>query len=104
MDGNARRFESFAEFYPHYLAAHSTRANRRLHFLGTTLAVLLAIAFAASGDWRLLAAVPLAGYGFSWAGHVLFEKNRPAAFRHPIYSLLGDLLMAWQMFTGRVKL
>jgi hypothetical protein len=96
------KFQSFAEFYPHYLAAHHRRANRRLHLAGTITAILIALAACVLRDWRLLPAIPVAGYGFSWAGHFLFEKNRPAAFTNPLYSLLGDLLMAWQMLTGKI--
>jgi hypothetical protein len=95
--------KAFAEFYPLYLAAHENRANRRLHFAGTITAILLSVAACLLWDWRLLAAAPVAGYGFSWAGHFLFEKNRPAAFTNPLYSLLGDLLMAWQMLTGKIR-
>jgi hypothetical protein len=98
-----REFDSFSDFYHCYLAAHENRANRRLHVAGTMSAVLVTLSFIATGDWRLLAAAPIAGYGFSWVGHFFFEKNRPAAFRHPLYSLAGDLLMTWQILTGRIR-
>jgi hypothetical protein len=52
--------------------------------------------------WLLAALV--CGYGFAWIGHFFFEKNRPATFTHPIYSLMGDWMMFWQVLTGRVKL
>jgi hypothetical protein len=99
-----RRFASFAEFYPCYLAEHSNRANRRIHLAGQLAAVALLVTFAATLDWRLLAAAPVAGYGLSWFGHLAFERNRPATFGHPVYSLLGDLVMCKDMLTGRVKL
>lgn len=97
-------FASFREFYPFYLDEHSNRACRRMHFIGSTL-VLAAIALAlASGNawWLLLA--PVAGYGCAWIGHFAFEKNRPATFTHPLYSLMGDWVMYWQMLRGKIKL
>lgn len=95
-------FGSFREFYPYYLAEHSNRWNRRLHFAGQVLAVSLLVGFAATLNWWLLLAVPVAGYGVSWVGHFLVEGNRPATFRHPLYSLRGDVAMCRDMLTGRV--
>ena len=99
-----RSFRSFAEFYPFYLAEHSDRRNRRLHFVGSTL-VLLCLAV---GAWRreplMLLAAPLCGYGFAWIGHFAFEKNRPASFQRPLYSFLGDWVMYKDLWTGRLPL
>jgi hypothetical protein len=50
----------------------------------------------------LLWAMPVAGYSFAWVGHFFFEKNRPATFQHPFYSLLGDFVMYRDMVLGRV--
>lgn len=96
-------FNSFAEFYPFYLAEHSNRSCRRLHFAGSTL-VLAVIALALiSGQLRWLWLVPVVGYGFAWIGHFVFEKNRPATFKHPLYSLLGDWVMYGQMWRGKIR-
>ena len=92
----------FAEFYPAYLAEHSDRTCRRLHFVGTTLGLAAAAAAVATLDWRWLAAGLVAGYGFAWVGHFFFEKNRPATFSHPFYSFLGDWVMWRDMLTGRI--
>lgn len=98
-----RHFNSFAEFYPFYLAEHRSSTSRRLHFVGTSLVIFL-LAFAlGSGRWWLLWLVPLAGYGFAWAGHFFFEKNRPATFKHPFYSLLGDFVMYRDMLLDRIS-
>lgn len=98
------RFKRFAEFYPFYLSEHRNRTCRRLHFLGSSLVLLvIGLAGAARNPWVLLLA-PVAGYGFAWAGHFLFEKNRPATFRYPWYSLLGDWAMFRDILTGRIKL
>ncbi len=95
------RFSSFREFYPYYLGEHSDRRCRRLHFIGTTLVVAcIALAVVVSPWW--LIGMPIAGYGFAWIGHFGFEKNRPATFKHPLYSLMGDWVMYADMVRGRV--
>ena len=97
------QYNSFRDFYPHYLNQHSNRHCRRMHFLGTGLAIVLAAAAVATQSGWLLLAVPLAGYGGAWAGHFLFERNQPAAFKNPWWSLRGDFVMFGQMLTGRIK-
>lgn len=99
---NTKRFNSFAEFYPYYLSEHSDSTCRRLHFIGTSLVILILALTIAKGAWWLLWALPLAGYSFAWAGHFFFEKNRPATFQHPLYSLFGDFVMYRDMILGRV--
>lgn len=100
--GNTQRFASFAEFYPYYLAEHSNSTSRRLHFVGTSLVIaIVTYAFATFNPWLLLG-VPIVGYGFAWAGHFFFERNRPATFRHPFYSLMGDFVMFRDMVTGKL--
>jgi hypothetical protein len=100
--GAAGHFGSFADFYPHYLREHQNRTNRRLHFAGTTLVILIALSAATTGAWAWLLALPVAGYGFAWVGHFFFECNKPATFTHPLYSLVGDFRMYFDMWTGRV--
>ena len=98
------RYTTFREFYPFYLSEHAERMCRRLHFIGSWLVIgVLAIAILlADARWLLLA--PLFGYGFAWAGHFFFEKNRPATFTHPLYSLAGDWVMFWDILKRRVSL
>ncbi|MFZ5562094.1 MAG: Mpo1-like protein [Pseudomonadota bacterium] len=95
-------FRSFAEFYPYYLGEHADRTCRRLHFAGTTAVIGLVAAALAVGPRSLLWGVPLAGYGMAWIGHFFFEKNRPATFQHPFYSLWGDFVMYKDMLTGKI--
>jgi hypothetical protein len=101
---SSRRFARFAEFYPYYLGEHSDPTCRRLHVFGTSLAIALAIAAVVLGEWWLFAAVPVAGYGFAWVGHFFFERNRPATFRHPLYSLAGDFAMFRDVIARRIRL
>jgi hypothetical protein len=93
---------TFAEFYPYYLSEHLDPTCRKLHFAGTTLVLLLVIAACVTQRWGLLWLLPVAGYGFAWVGHFGFEKNRPATFRHPLFSLAGDWVMYWQLITGKI--
>ena len=96
------RYRSFRDFWPHYLREHSRPATRRLHYAGTGLVLLIAVAALATGEWRLLVALPIAGYGFAWFSHVAVERNRPATFTYPIWSLAADFKMAWLWATGRL--
>ena len=100
---NVKRFNSFAEFYPYYLSEHSNSTCRRLHFIGTTLVILILTLTIGRGAWMLLWALPLAGYSFAWVGHFFFEKNRPATFKHPLYSFIGDWVMFKDILTGKIK-
>ena len=100
---STQRFASFHDFYPFYLREHSSRVSRRLHVIGTSLALVLALVAIVTQTWVLLWAVPVAGYAFAWAGHFFFEKNSPATFRHPLYSLLGDFVMLRDVITGRLR-
>ena len=89
-----KRFASFREFYPFYLGEHRNRTSRRLHFIGSCGVIVLAVTALVQRDARWLLAALACGYGFAWVGHFFFEKNRPATFRHPLYSFVGD----WAMF------
>ena len=98
------QYKTFRDFYPFYLSEHRHPVCRRLHFIGSTL-VLAAIAAAilTRNAWWL-AAAPIAGYGFAWVGHFFFEKNRPATFTYPLYSLAGDWKMFGDILRGRIRL
>src|SRR3989338_3804621 len=96
-------FTSFEQFYPYYLSEHSNLTCRRLHFVGSTL-VLVTLAFVlVTGNWALVWLRPLLGYGFAWVGHFFFEKNRPATFTYPWYSLMGDWVMYKDILTGKIR-
>jgi hypothetical protein len=92
---------SFADFWPHYVRAHSREKTRLLHAVGSVLAlVLVGVSFAVS-LWFLIA-VPLVGYAFAWYGHFFVEHNKPATFGHPFYSLVADYRMLFLMMAGRM--
>ena len=96
-------FTSFGAFYPYYLREHADPRNRVLHFVGTSLVLALLVTAAVRGEPRLLLALPVAGYGFAWVGHFVVEKNRPATFTYPLWSLMGDFRMYGEMWLGRVS-
>ena len=100
----SRRFASFSEFYPYYLSEHANRVSRRLHFAGSCGVLVLTGVAIAKADARWLLAALASGYGCAWIGHFFFARNRPATFRHPLYSLAGDWVMFRDILLGRVEL
>ncbi len=95
------RLASYEEFWPYYVSEHSRPDTRVLHFVGTSLVLASLAAAVLVSPWWLLAA-PFAGYGFAWAGHFFCEKNRPATFTYPLWSLRGDFRMYRLMLLGRM--
>ena len=96
-------FASFREFYPFYLSEHSNVACRRLHFVGSSLVLGCLVALVSTmNPWWLLAAL-FCGYGFAWVGHFFFEHNKPATFKHPFYSFIGDWVMYKDILVGKIK-
>jgi hypothetical protein len=94
------QFASFEEFWPYYVRAHSNKTNRRLHFVGTTLAMGCVGAAALLRRPSLLLAAPVVGYGFAWVGHFVFQKNVPATFGHPAWSFKADFVMWSKIANG----
>jgi hypothetical protein len=97
------RYRTFREFYPFYMSEHANRTSRRLHVVGTTLGLALACVAIVTREWWLILAALVSGYAFAWVGHFFFERNRPATFRYPLYSLLGDLRLWWETVTLKVR-
>ncbi|MES2855845.1 MAG: DUF962 domain-containing protein [Bdellovibrionota bacterium] len=92
---------SFEEFWPFYLREHSLPSNRRLHFAGTMLVHLILVYSILAGSLSALVLLPILGYGFAWVGHFIVEKNRPATFKHPLWSLRGDFKLFYLMCRGK---
>lgn len=98
-----KQYKTFQEFWPFYLGEHAAPANRGLHFIGTSLALLqIFFAFTSQRFWMLLTAL-VTGYAFAWIGHFFLEKNRPATFTYPWFSFRGDWKMWALMLTGRLE-
>lgn len=99
-----QKYSSFAEFYPYYLQEHANPTCRLLHFIGSSLVLLLVGYCLISGAYQYLFGIPVIGYGFAWVGHFFYEHNRPATFKHPVYSLMGDWVMFKDILIGKVSL
>lgn len=93
------RFRTFSDFYPFYLAEHLNPTCRRLHFAGTSLAVVLLVGALVSQRWWLILVGFVVGYAFAWVGHFFYEHNRPATFQYPLFSFMGDWRMWWAILT-----
>lgn len=89
-------YSSFKEFYPFYLSQHQDPTCRGLHYVGSLLVIAIFIAAIITGKLVSLILLPIVGYGFAWLGHFVFEKNRPATFDYPLYSLKADWVMLGQ--------
>ncbi|MGO9835462.1 MAG: Mpo1-like protein [Polyangiaceae bacterium] len=94
---------TFDDFWPHYVHAHRHPVNRALHYAGTSAAIgsVAAAALTLNPAWLLVA--PIAGYAPAWVGHFVFEKNKPATFEHPLWSLRGDLKMFSLAVRGKMR-
>lgn len=98
-----KKYNSLKEFYPYYLTEHSDATCRVLHFIGTFLVFGLLFSAIFTQIWWLLALIPVVGYGFAWVGHFFFEKNKPATFQYPGYSLASDFILFFDLLTGKRK-
>jgi hypothetical protein len=96
------RFPTFADFYPFYLSEHTHPVSRRLHFVGTSLALMLLVAAVLTQTWWLVLVALVQGYAFAWVGHFFFQHNKPATFRYPGFSLMGDWRLWWDIVTGKI--
>lgn len=100
---NQTELKTFAEFYPYYLAEHSNLICRRLHYAGSLTGIILLIIAIATQTWWLILFALMSGYAFAWVGHFFFEHNRPATFKYPLWSFMGDWVMLKDMLTGKIK-
>lgn len=98
-----RRIASFRQFWPYYVSEHRLPVTRALHFIGSTCVLAIAVAAMVTGRPWLLLAAPVAGYGFAWAGHFGFEKNKPASFKYPVWSFLADWVMYGKILSGTMR-
>lgn len=96
------RIKRYKDFYQFYLEEHSDKTCRILHFTGTFLVFVLVFLAVFSNRPVLWILVPVVGYGFAWVGHYFFEKNKPATFKYPLWSLVSDFKMFFELLTGQL--
>lgn len=100
---SVKKYQSLKEFYPFYLTEHSNATSRKLHFVGTALVFVILFWAIFSGKSWLFIMVPIVGYGFAWVGHFFFEKNKPATFQYPLYSLTSDFILFFELLIGKQR-
>lgn len=98
-----KKYKTLKEFYPYYLEEHQNPTCRVLHFTGTGLVFLILLAGLLSGNYIWLISIPFVGYGFAWIGHFFFEKNKPATFQYPGFSLASDFILFFDLLIGKEK-
>jgi hypothetical protein len=97
------KYSSLKEFYPYYLSEHQNPTCRKLHFVGTALLFFILAAAIYFSNYWLLFLIPLVGYGFAWVGHFFYEKNKPATFKYPFFSLASDFILFFDLLTGKER-
>ena len=98
------KFNSFKEFYPFYLSEHSKRYTKITHLIGSLGVILILIYSFYANNLKFILCAPIFGYSFAWIGHFIFEKNKPATFKFPFYSFIGDWVMLIDILRGKIKL
>lgn len=98
-----KRIQTYAEFWPFYLAEHSKPLTKKIHVVGTFVVIGVLIYTVITQRWICLWFAPLAGYSFAWFSHFFVEKNRPATFKYPLWSFISDFRMAYCYLTGKLK-
>ena len=94
--------QTYSEFWDFYVQEHSKPLTRVLHFVGTSLGLILLAWFIWRGTWYYIPLCFVTGYAFAWFAHFVVEKNKPATFQYPLWSFISDYKMMWYMLTGRM--
>lgn len=97
-----RTYKTFADFFPYYLREHAKPSTRNWHYIGTALVIIVALAAIVTATWWMLLLMPVAGYFFAWVSHAFVERNRPATFTYPLWSLAADFRMFFLALSGRL--
>ena len=98
----ASPYRTYQEFWPFYLREHSKPQTRAIHYIGSIASVVVLIWAVATQNWWWLLAVPVCGYSFAWFSHFFVEKNKPATFQAPVWSLISDYRMCAQFISGQI--
>ena len=98
------RYKTFTDFYPYYLSEHDNKYTKLMHFIGTSIGIFFLIMFFLSFNFLYLLFAIISGYAFAWVGHFFVEKNKPATFKYPFYSFVGDHAMYFEILQGKHKI
>ena len=98
------RYKSFEDFYPYYISEHDHKYTKLMHFIGTSISIYFLIKFILSFNFLFILYALLSGYGFAWVGHFFIEKNKPATFTYPFFSLVSDYIMFFEILRGKHKI
>jgi hypothetical protein len=101
---SSQDFKGMGDFYPYYLGEHHRPITRVFHVVGTLGFLALVVQAIVTGTWWLTLMGIVVAYGFAWFSHFIFEKNRPATFKHPFFSLVSDFRLTFEVLTGRQKI
>lgn len=96
------KLQSFAEFWDFYVLEHSDKRTRFFHLCGTLTGAMILICLIAFGYWYLFPLALVPSYGLAWYSHFFIEHNKPATFKYPLWSLIGDYKMVWMMLRGKM--
>ncbi len=98
-----RKIETYAEFWDFYILEHSEPLTRLLHFVGTSLGIVMLIRFLRNGNYIYIPLCFVVGYVFAWFSHFFVEHNKPATFQYPVWSFISDYKMMFYMLTGKMN-
>lgn len=101
MGNPVERHTDFSAFYAYYLGEHRCLTTRVWHVGGTLGMLGLVVVAIATQVWWLLAGALVVAYGSAWVSHAFFERNKPATFRQPLFSVLADFRMCFELLTRR---
>ncbi|NNG83084.1 DUF962 domain-containing protein [Acinetobacter sp. ANC 5378] len=96
--------QNYHEFYRFYLTEHRNITSRRLHVFGSSIGVYFFTQAIRQRKAKYLAYGLLSGYACAWVGHFMFEKNKPASFKQPLYSFISDWRMLSDVLRGNLSL
>ena len=99
-----KEYKNFKDFYPYYISEHNNKYTKLMHFLGTSLSIYFLIKFFLTFNFFFILYALLSGYGFAWIGHFFIEKNKPATFKYPYYSPIGDYIMFIEILQGKHRI
>ena len=95
---------NFSEYYVYYLELHKHPKTRLLHFVGQIVTIIFTVVVFYGKVWYLIPFIPFVIYPFAWSGHYFFEKNKPVAFKNPVYAKLCDWIMFKDILIRRLSI